>query len=484
MRLSRFLLSAVVAAALLLVGAVAELRAQTGGQTGGTAQGEVVNIRLGDHGAMTRFVVDLSAFVPFHLESRATPTQLVLDLADTGWRAGAVPPGLSRDGLGLVQRHRYELPGDGVLRLVIDLTRPFRVREAFLLSAGNGQPPRLVIDIEPAATVTAQRLGTGGQSLTARGRIDAVALAETAPPAPAATPRILVSDAVNGHRPASDTQVAALPPSPPPARTVDAPAPAAPAAAPSPEAPLLAAYPLPPPTPERVRQPRVIVIDAGHGGIDPGAIGPSGIMEKEITLAIARRLHAALGDREHYRVILTRDGDQMIRLRERVRIARDANADLFLSLHADSIGNAQVRGASIYTLSDVASDREAEQLAARENRADALGGVALAEQDDLMASILIDLAQRLTRNESKSFADLLVERLGRETRMLPNPHRQAGFAVLTAPDVPSVLVELGYLSSRADEQALSSPEHQARLVEAIAEAIDAYFAWLEDVHRS
>lgn len=460
---------------------------------GGTAEPvAVTNIRLGDHGDMTRFVADLSRPAAFVLTSLESPPRITIDLPGAEWQERGASAGGARRGLGLIASHRIDAGGDGV-RLILEMGRTVRVRDAFLLGADDGLPPRLVIDVVPTGQFASQHLAVAVQDLTNRPRIDAVArtLPTAAPPpaavTPAATPplppepptgdpiaALLATDASNGGAPSTtDSQLAALP-SPPPA--------AAPPAAAIP--PQLAGLPLPPPTPDRSWQIRTIVIDAGHGGIDPGAIGPAGTTEKQITLAIALRLRDALEARGHYRVVLTRDRDVMIRLRERVRIAREANADLFISLHADSIGNAQVRGASVYTLSDVASDREAEQLAARENRADALAGVVLDAQDDLMASILIDLAQRLTRNESNSFADLLVNRLADETRLLPNPHRQAGFAVLTAPDVPSVLLEMGYLSSRADEQQLNSPDHQERLSHAIADAIDSYFRWLEEVHRS
>ena len=238
---------------------------------------------------------------------------------------------------------------------------------------------------------------------------------------------------------------------------------------------VVSSAPIPPALPPQRAGRRVIAIDAGHGGIDPGAVGVTGLQEKEITLDIARRLRTLLEATGRYEVVLTREHDNFLRLRERVRRARDARAELLISLHADSISDSRFRGASVYTLSDVASDREAEQLAARENRADALAGIALDPVDDVTASILIDLAQRHTQNESSSVATSLVSYLGEATRMVSSPHRSAGFTVLKAPDVPSVLIELGYLSNRSDEQALRSPQHRAELARAIAGAIDRYF---------
>lgn len=238
--------------------------------------------------------------------------------------------------------------------------------------------------------------------------------------------------------------------------------------------------PVPPiPPPNRPAALPVVAIDAGHGGFDPGATGIGGTFEKHITLSVARELAEALRDSGRYRVVLTRDSDLFLRLRERVRVAREERADIFLSLHADSNPDPRLHGVTVYTLSDQASDREAAMMAARENRVDALAGVEMDPEDDVMASILIDLAQRATRRESDALASFLVDHLGEVARLLNNTHRHAGFAVLTAPDVPSVLVELGHLSNAEDEQRLRSPDHRTRLVEALAEAVDAYFAWAE-----
>ncbi|NNG03700.1 MAG: N-acetylmuramoyl-L-alanine amidase [Inquilinus sp.] len=249
-------------------------------------------------------------------------------------------------------------------------------------------------------------------------------------------------------------------------------------------APAALSVPLPPRRPAPAVERRIVAIDPGHGGIDPGAIGASGLREKELTLDIARRVKARLEATGRYTVVLTREGDEFLRLPERVRRARASGADLLLSLHADSIGNPTFRGASVYTLSDVASDRQAEMLAQRENRADALAGIALDPVDDVTASILIDLAQRHTQNESNGVAQKVVEALADATPLIGTPHRYAGFAVLKAPDVPSVLVELGYLSNRREETQLRSAAHRAGLAAALAEAIDAYFDWRDPQRRS
>jgi N-acetylmuramoyl-L-alanine amidase len=220
----------------------------------------------------------------------------------------------------------------------------------------------------------------------------------------------------------------------------------------------------------------VIVLDPGHGGIDPGAVGAGGVLEKDIVYAFARRLRERLEEGGRYRVILTRHGDAFVALGERVRIAQRAQADLFVSIHADSISSApQVSGLTVYTGSDRASDRESERLADRENQADAAAGVEDAQMPDEVADILHDLTQRETRGFSHGFAARLVEELDGVARLNKNPHRQAGFRVLRAHDVPSVLLELGYLSSQRDIQQLMSEEWRDKATAAMTDAIGRYF---------
>jgi N-acetylmuramoyl-L-alanine amidase len=234
--------------------------------------------------------------------------------------------------------------------------------------------------------------------------------------------------------------------------------------------------PEPPAAARRPDDKRVVVIDPGHGGVDPGAVGASGIPEKDITLAMARDLKKEMEATGRYKVVLTRDRDIFVRLRKRIAIARAAGAELFISLHADSIGNPAVRGASVYTLSEKASDKEAALLAAKENKVDIIAGIDLSNELSEVTGILIDLAQRETMNDSVLFASMLVVDLRREIDLLHKSHRFAGFAVLKAPDVPSVLFELGYLSNRKEEQQLRSPRHRAKIIAAVLRAADRYFA--------
>ena len=220
----------------------------------------------------------------------------------------------------------------------------------------------------------------------------------------------------------------------------------------------------------------VIAIDPGHGGVDPGTTGVSGVKEKRVVLAYARELRRQLKATGRYKVVMTRDRDVFVRLRARIERSRAAHASLFISLHADSIPNRLVRGGSVYTLSERASDSEAAALARKENKADVIAGVDLNGQSAEVANILIDLAQRETMNESAVFARRLTSELGKTTRLLRNTHRFAGFAVLKAPDVPSILVELGYLSNRHDERKLRRKKHRRRVSAAIVRAVNGYFA--------
>ena len=221
----------------------------------------------------------------------------------------------------------------------------------------------------------------------------------------------------------------------------------------------------------------LIVIDAGHGGTDPGAIASSGVFEKDIVFGFAQDLAGKLGAGGRYRVQMTRDRDVFVPLGDRVRIAREAKADLFISIHADSISAApQVRGATIYTGSEKATDAASARLAERENRADAAAGTDSAAGPGDVADILQELTLRETRGFSAGFATRLMGQLSPVMEMSTKPHREAGFRVLRSPDVPSVLVELGYLSSKDDLEKLQSEEWRARVTGSMAKAVDLFFA--------
>jgi N-acetylmuramoyl-L-alanine amidase len=222
----------------------------------------------------------------------------------------------------------------------------------------------------------------------------------------------------------------------------------------------------------------LVVLDPGHGGIDTGTKGPHGEEEKDIVLNFAQRLRDRLEKSGKYRVLLTRTDDTFVPLADRVRIARDAGASVLISIHADALphGEGDAQGASIYTLSDTATDSEAARLADKENRSDVVAGVDLKSEPDDVAGILIDLAERETKSFSVQIAHKLVGEMKGVARLHKTPLKSAGFRVLRAPDVPSVLIELGYVSNREDLQLLLSDGWQERTAGSIAQAIEGYFA--------
>jgi len=219
---------------------------------------------------------------------------------------------------------------------------------------------------------------------------------------------------------------------------------------------------------------KVIVIDAGHGGPDPGA-NRNNIKEKDLTLMAAKTLKKILEEKS-YKVFLTRKSDYYIRLKNRVKYARSKSPDLFISIHADSTKNKNTSGTSIYSLSEKASDKLSQALADRENKSDVIAGLDLDELDKAVSDILIDLSRRETKNSSIAFAELFVDKLKiNKVKLLRRPHRQAGFAVLKAPDIPSVLIEMGFMSNNSDLKKLTSRKFQEKLMGLIALAIEDYF---------
>jgi len=402
----------------------------------------VLAVRIGEHPDKTRLVLEMSRATAFRVAPGDAPGRLLLDIPEVDWASGPAP-----SGRGLLRAVRLAGAERGVMRLELDTDGPARVVLAEFLPPRDGKPPRLVLDLErtDAAGFRAQKAVASGRL---PGAVAAPAAASAAAPPPAPTLKA-------------------------PAAAVAAPVPPAASARP---AIVPAAVPaVPPPKPKAPRKP-LIVLDPGHGGEDPGARSVHGTHEKELTLAAARELKRQLEATKRYRVALTREGDVFIPLRERTARARALGADLFISLHADSIDSGSVRGMSVYTLSDKGSDREAEMLAARENRADAIVGLDLSAESEEVVGILIDLAQRETRNQSTRFANLVVEEAGKQVALLAKPLRSAGFAVLTAPDVPSVLIEMGYLSHRDDAKLLATPAHRKRMAQGLVRAIDGYFA--------
>ncbi|TAN57820.1 MAG: N-acetylmuramoyl-L-alanine amidase [Rhodospirillales bacterium] len=342
---------------------------------------------------------------------RRSLDRIAIDFPGLEWRLRAALP---PRGLGLVKGVSRE----GAHTLVLSLSSPAKPAKVFYLAPGGGNSWRFVLDLEPASAAEVQKAARAEPS---------------AKSAPAPSPAAKSSAKPNG-------KTASAPASPPQLKAIP-----------------------------------VIAIDPGHGGIDPGAIGASGVYEKNITLAMARELKDRIEASGRFKAMLTRDRDVFLKLRDRVAKARAAGADLFISLHADAHNDLQLAGLSVYTLSEKASDAEAELLAEKENKADLIAGIDLSNEAPEVANILIDLAQRETMNLSASFAGRAVTELGHQVKLLSNTHRFAGFAVLKAPDVPSVLVELGYLSNPKEEQLLKTEAYRGKLATAVTKAVDAYF---------
>jgi N-acetylmuramoyl-L-alanine amidase len=219
----------------------------------------------------------------------------------------------------------------------------------------------------------------------------------------------------------------------------------------------------------------VIAIDPGHGGRDPGAIGKKGTREKDITLAVAKKMKSLIDREPGYKAVMTRDSDRYVILRNRVKKAREHQADLFLSIHADSFKSARVQGASVYALSlSGASSEAARWIAAKENASDLIGGISLDDKDDLIASVLLDLSQTATIQDSLELGSDVLKKLGKVSKLNNNKVQQAGFAVLKAPDMPSILIETAFLSNPTEEKKLRSSKHQQKLAEAVFAGIKTH----------
>ncbi len=426
--------------------------------------GRLLGVRFGDHLTKMRFVLEMSATPDFDISYADEPMEVLVDFPKLD---SDIPD--RRNGVRFIEGYRLIEREDGGTRIALGLSRAARASQVFYLPETPSSPPRFVLDLNPTTPEDFAALAELSASL------DPIAEAEpAAEEAYDPVADIIQTTSLVIPEP-SDLLPSEIPVEPEPAEEEAAEQ----AVEPEPEL-QVAAFPVPERKPAPPPLP-LIVLDPGHGGYDPGAVSKSGVLEKDITLQAAKILRTLLRGTGEYDVILTREDDRFMALRDRVAVARSSNADMFLSLHADSINDPDVRGASVYTLSDVASDREAAALAARENRAGALSGVALNEQDDdVTVSILIDLAQRQSRAYSTRLADLLIGGISSVQPLVGNNHRQAGFAVLTAPDVPSVLLELGYLSSKADVQTLLDERQLTRLMAAIERSIDDYFTWQAD----
>ncbi len=404
--------------------------------------------RIGGDATRTRFVADLTQAVGYTVYVLPDPYRVMIDLPAVRFD---LPPDAGRKTQGLITEFRYGEVEEGRSRIVIDTDGPVLIEKSFIVEPQAGQPARIVVDL----------VQTSEEAFHAALKSDEVtSMAAIADAAGAATPLPEVvepasAEASDGQGP---EQTAAIPIPRPKPGTEPAAANQAPA------------------KPARQDGRRLIVIDPGHGGIDPGAIGHKKTREKDVVLAFGLKLRDVLKRTGEFDVIMTRTGDRFLSLKDRVRVARDNEADLFIAIHADTVRGQEARGATIYTLSEKASDAEAEALAHKENRADIIGGIDLDTESEEVTDILIDLVQRESKNHALFFAKKAVTEMKAVIRFTGKPMRSAGFMVLKAPDVPSVLVELGYLSSKHDEALLTSVEWRDRVAGAMAKAVKKYFA--------
>ena len=419
-----------------LIGWILGLVLLLGGAAEAAAKPAITDARLGVEPGLTRVVISLSQRSDFRVFTLADPYRVVIDMSEVEWK---VPSGTKLQGQGLVAGMRYGLFKAGTSRVVLDLMEPSEVARAEFVPAGNGEPLRLLVDLRPVPET----------QFRAQLKNSSVSYSAIAAIAPATKPAKTAARTGGTGSTGSGTGAATG---------------------------ALGGSAAKQPIEELKRGKPLIVIDPGHGGIDPGAVGSS-INEKQLTLAVAKALKKELEDTGKFRVLLTRSRDVYIPLRERFGLAREKGADLFISLHADSLRLGAQRGSAVYTLSENASDEEAGRLASKENKSDILADTDLSHHDPVVTSILIDLAQRETNNRSIGFADLLAEELAAVTPLVHRHQRFAGFAVLKSPDTPSVLLELGYLSNRDDAHNLSQPGYRAKLAGAVLKALDRQFGW-------
>ena len=410
------------------------------------AQNTVTGMRIGavtvDESPGLRLVVETRSPLQAQLSLLADPYRLVIDMPDASWQVNGLPQ-RGDLGIGLASAYRFGLPKPDTGRLVIELNQPAAPVRAFTLPPASGGE-RFVVDLvnvgDTAFMVAAAALKKNPVFSFAQIPADA----KTASSATTAITRQMKlpksKSALLSRRSAGTGKAATAP------QTV----------------------------PTRKNRRWVVFIDAGHGGKDPGAIGKAGTLEKKITLGAARDLAKKLQATGKIRPILARSDDRYLRLRERIRLARRQQADVFISLHADSAHSSKARGISVFTLSDTASDKEAAALARKENKADLIGGPDLGVEDPDAAGELLRMFQRESMNQSSQLAAAILAQI----RDMPGGdrrgHRFAGFAVLKAPDMPSVLVEMGFLSNREDEKNLRNPAYISKLNQRLTTAIINY----------
>jgi len=420
-----------------LVGVLLALACET------TLAGSAVRgVRMSEATDHTRFVFDLSAPARHSLSHASGPDRLIIDVAGTSLQGNLQTLDLARAPVSRIRSGMYNATD---LRVVLDLAVPVEAK-SFLLPPGDGAGHRLVVDVYPRAAVS-------------RGPAPAKDAA-VQPPAPLPAP-------------APGPVAAVTPPAPPPATMADV----KPSGQQTPS-PAAAVVPERAPLPPVARKGRdiLIAVDAGHGGDDPGALGPRRVREKDVVLAIAKELAERINQQPGYRAMLVRKGDYFIPLKKRRDIARAARADLFVSVHADAFTHSRAFGSSVYALSPRgATSVSAAFLADRENGADLIGGVNLGAKDDVLAGVLTDLSMTATMDASLGVGSRVLGAMGKVSRLHKRRVEQAGFVVLKSPDMPSILVETGFISNPAEAERLGTRSYQRTMAKAIFEGLGNYF---------
>jgi N-acetylmuramoyl-L-alanine amidase len=371
----------------------------------------VTAVRTSGDNKESRFVLDVSKPIAFSVFALADPYRLVIDLPSLSFQ---MAHGMGQVERAMVRNFRFGSFGETRSRVVLDLSGPAKVSKAYNLPAVDGNAARAVIEL---VHVSEREFSEQALRDVIRIKADGKSLEKTVPVREKPIPE---------HEKGSD------------------------------------ARPL-------------VVLDPGHGGIDTGATSKRGLKESKLVLSFAKALKKKLEADGHVRVVMTREKDEFISLSKRVAFAQAHNANLFVSIHADTVRESYVRGATVYTLSDRASDQVAAKLAQQENRSDLLAGLELEEKDDVVADILIDLTRRETANHSSLYSRTLVGALKSSIKLSKTPERSAGFKVLKAPDIPSILLELGYLSNDADQSALTSEAWRKKAIDSIAKSLRTFF---------
>ncbi|MEK7322473.1 MAG: N-acetylmuramoyl-L-alanine amidase [Pseudomonadota bacterium] len=381
---------------------------------------KVEQVRLAAASDITRVVFHLSASSTYKLFSLPNPNRVVVDIADARFATSLA--GVDFTG-SAVKTLRTGPRDGGALRIVLEVNGKPKPK-SFILQPSEGQGYRLVVDLESPGVVNQAQ----------------------AVPSPLPTP--VTVPVVN-----ATPNVAAAPP-----------------------VENMAASPVPANNADETLRDLVIAIDAGHGGVDPGAIGPRGTQEKDVVLAISRQLESLIRAEPGMRPVMVRDGDYFVRLRDRVNKARDGKADLLISIHADAVNERSAKGSSVYVLSSRGASSEAARwLAEKENASDLVGGVSLDDKDGVLKSVLLDLSQTASIEASLTAGGQVLRYLKDVNQLHRHRVEQAGFVVLKAPDIPSMLVETAFISNPDEERKLGSAAHQRQLALAILSGVKDYF---------